>query len=119
MSNLLERITAADDLTLSEPILVPEWNLDEPLYVRLFNGAERDDFEAFIASGGGEDTRGVRARLVALTLCDQSGQRVFPKVGDGIKILQRKSSAVLNRLAEAAYKHNAFDGDTVEELEKN
>ena len=72
-----EAILAADDLP-RETILVPEWGGD--VYVRTMSGTDRDAFESsLIARDGAKDGRmeNVRARLVALTLCDATGSRLF------------------------------------------
>ena len=66
-----EAISSADDLTIRE-VKVPEWG--GSVYVRMMSGDERDAYE--LSAQGGQQKH-VRARLVAMTLCDSSGKLLF------------------------------------------
>lgn len=111
-------ILAAEDLR-REPVRVPEWG--GVVWVRTLTGEERDRWEtmAFVSEDGkvraNEDN--IRARLVALTACDETGDLLF-SVGD-IEALGRKSATAINRLFDAASRVNAVSAADMEELTGN
>ena len=113
-----EDILGADDLR-REPVPVPEWG--GTVYVRTMTGRERDAREtmAFISEDGkvraNEDN--VRARLVALTVCDDTGELLFGL--DDIEEIGKKSAPVLDRLYSAASRVNAVSVADIEELAGN
>lgn len=102
---------------------VPEWGGD--VYVRVLSGKERDAFEfASIAErktakkGGKEFTpENVRARLVASTACDESGNTLFTP--EDVTALGELSCAALDRVWELASRINRFTREDAEELVKN
>ena len=102
-------ILAAKDTKLSDPVPVPEWGGD--VFVKTLTGTERDAFEDAYAEN---KMKAFRCRFLVLTLCDDAGQRLFED-GD-VGELGQKSSVVINRLFEAAWKHNAFTNEAVESL---
>lgn len=112
-----EAILAADDLP-RETVLVPEWGGD--VYVRTMSGTDRDAFESsLIARDGAKDGRmeNVRARLVALTLCDATGSRLFE---DGeIVALGRKSARALDRVFAIAQRLNGIGIEQAESAKKD
>ena len=118
--NLLSKtaILAANDLK-SEDIEVPEWG--GAVRVRSFTGRERDAFEASMVRGDGKDRKvdltNMRARLVGLTVIDETGQRLF--TDDEVDLLGAKSGAALDRVFAVAQKLNGLSGADVEELSKN
>jgi hypothetical protein len=101
-------ILAADDVRL-EKIAVPEWKGD--VYLRVISGTDRDKFEDSYAD---QKMRAFRIRFLLLTLCDESGERLF-KDDEG-DLLGKKSSVVINRLFEASWKLNAFTQEAVDAL---
>ena len=111
-------ILAANDLK-SEDVEVPEWG--GAVRVRSFTGRERDAFEASMVRGDGRDRRvdltNMRARLVGLTVIDESGQRLF--TDEEADLLGAKSGAALDRVFAIAQKLNGLSGADVEELSKN
>jgi hypothetical protein len=111
-------ILAADDLK-TEDVDVPEWG--GTVRVRAFSGRERDAFEASLVRGDGKDRKvdltNMRARLVALTVVDDSGQKVFTQ--DDVDLLGAKSGAALDRVFSVAQELNGLSGADVEELTKN
>ena len=111
-------ILAADDLK-NEDVDVPEWG--GTVRVRAFSGRERDAFEASLVRGDGKDRKvdltNMRARLVALTVVDESGQKVFTQ--DDVDLLGAKSGSALDRVFSVAQKLNGLSGADVEELTKN
>ena len=111
-------ILAAADLK-TEDVDVPEWG--GSVRVRSFTGRERDDFEASMVRGDGKDRKvdltNMRARLVGLTVIDETGQRLFSD--DEIDLLGAKAGAALDRVFAVAQKLNGLSSDDVEELTKN
>ena len=111
-------ILAAQDLQ-TEDVEVPEWG--GAVRVRSFTGRERDAFEASMVRGEGRDRKvdltNMRARLVGLTVIDETGQRLF--TDDEVDLLGAKSGAALDRIFAIAQKLNGLSGADVEELSKN
>ena len=81
------------------------------MFVKTLSGTERDAFEDAYAEN---KMKAFRCRFLVLTLCDDKGQRLFED-GD-VAELGKKSSVVINRLFESAWKHNAFTNEAVESL---
>ena len=107
-----EAILAADDLP-RETVLVPEWGGD--VYVRTMSGTDRDAFEASLLEKDGR-MENVRARLVALTLCDSQGDRLFDD--SEIAALGRKSARALDRVFSVAQRLNGIGVDQVDAAKK-
>lgn len=63
------------------------------------------------------DLTNMRARLVALSVVDEAGQRVF--TDDEVDLLGAKSGAALDRVFAAAQELNGLSGADVEALTKN
>ncbi len=120
MSKLLSRdaILQAQDLPF-EDVEVPEWG--GAVRVRGLTGAERDAFEQSIVETRGKNTRmnlkNIRAKLVALCVVDEQGNRVFSD--DDAEALGRKSAAALDRVFEAAQRLSGLRKEDVEELAGN
>jgi hypothetical protein len=107
-----EAILAADDLP-RESVSVPEWGGD--VLVRTMSGTDRDAFEASLLEKDGR-MENVRARLVALTLCDAQGDRLFD---DGeIAALGRKSARALDRVFSVAQRLNGIGVEQVDAAKK-
>ncbi len=103
------KILAAKDVKLSAAIPVPEWGGD--VYIKTLSGTERDAFEDAYSESR---MKQFRVRFLVLTLCDDSGERLF---GDSdIDELGKKNSVVINSLFDAAWKHNALTNEAVESL---
>lgn len=108
-----------------EDVEFPE--LDTFYRVREMSGTERDTFEIETfkpkANGAGTPKREVdpkylRARLVALCLVDESGNRLY--ADNEVKACSDTLGAgVLNKLFEAAQKLNGLEPDAVEDATKN
>ena len=111
-------ILAAQDLQ-TEDVEVPEWG--GAVRVRSFTGRERDAFEASMVRGDGKDRKvdltNMRARLVGLTVIDETGQRLF--TDEEADLLGAKSGAALDRVFAVAQKLNGLSGADVDELSKN
>lgn len=102
-----------------EDVDVPEWG--GTVRVQMLTGAERDAFEQEIVTRQGKKVQmnlaNVRARLVALCLVDEEGQRVFGE--SDVKALGRKSALALNRVFEVAQRINGLTEQDMEELAGN
>lgn len=113
-----EQILNAEDLKHID-VKVPEWG--GAVRVRTMNGSERDQFEQAILkanqSGNTQDLENIRALLVALTVVDENGNRLFDK--RDVKALGQKSAAALQRVFEAAQKLSAIGDNDIAELEGN
>lgn len=120
MDKLLSRddILSCEDLP-RERVHVPEWGGD--VEVRGLTGAERDAFEQTVVETRGKNTRvnlrNIRARLVALTVVDERGNRLFAD-GD-VEALGRKSASALNRVFEVAQRLSGLRQEDVDELAGN
>jgi hypothetical protein len=102
-------ILAAKDTKISSPIPAPEWGGE--VYCKTLSGTERDAFEQAYSE---DRMKQFRPRFLVLTLCDSDGERLFSDADS--EELGKKSSVVLNRIFEVAWKHNAFTDEAVEAL---
>ena len=111
-------IFAADDLP-TEDVDVPEWG--GVLTVRTMTCGEQDEMFVDLADkrkGGKQvDIKGFRARLVQLTVVNGDGSLLFEK--DDIPQLQKKSSLVMERIAEVAMRINGLTSSDVEAVAGN
>ena len=112
--NILSKdaILAADDLP-RETVSVPEWGGE--VLVRTMSGTDRDAFEASLLEKDGR-MENVRARLVALTLCDSQGDRLFDD--SEFAALGRKSARALDRVFSVAQRLNGIGVDQVDAAKK-
>jgi hypothetical protein len=113
-----DAILQAQDLP-RELVDVPEWG--GSVYVRALTGAERDAFETSIVEQRGKSTKmnlkNIRAKLVALTVVDEEGNRIFSD--SDASALGKKSAAALDRVFEVAQRLSGLRPEDVEELSKN
>lgn len=114
-----ENILAAQDLPTAD-VEVREWG--GTVRVRTMTGADRDAFESSLISIDAEGKRtpnmeNMKAKLVALTLVDETGARMFSL--EEIGHLAGKSAAALNRVFEAAQRLNGLGGAVEVEAAKN
>jgi len=112
-----DAVLAADDLRL-EPVRVPEWG--GLLYVRSLTGTQRDEFEQACMDarrGNRLDVRGLKARLLVMTVCDGAGGLMFgPK---DVEAIRAKSAAAIERVWDTAQRLNGLTAEAVEELAGN
>ncbi|HUX01014.1 MAG TPA: hypothetical protein VMY35_08540 [Phycisphaerae bacterium] len=116
-----ETILGAADMPF-EDVEVPEWG--GAVRVRTMTGAVRDEFEQEVQDrkrGKGRnasiDVRGMKARIVALTACDENGELLFGI--DDIAALNAKNAKALDRLFQVASRLNGLSDEDVEDLAKN
>ena len=104
-----EQILQCDDLP-KETVKVPEWGGE--VQVRTMTGTDRDAFEASLIGKEGR-LENVRARLVSLAVCDESGNRLF---GDeDVAALGAKSAKALDRVFAVAQRLNGIGAEQVEQ----
>jgi len=111
-----QQILAAPDL-VTEDVPVPEWG--GTVRVRAITAADRDAFETSVV-GDGKGKRNLtnlRARLVALAIVDEAGQRVF--AAEDVEALGNKSGAALDRVYAVAQRLSGLTEREVLELEGN
>lgn len=114
-----DQILEANDLT-SEEVQVAEWG--GSVKVRTMTGADRDAFEQSMVVVGSDGTRrpdmtNMRAKLVALTCIDDSGNLLF--VPADIPMLAKKSAAALERVFDVAQRINGLGAKAEDAAEKN
>jgi hypothetical protein len=113
-----EDILRAEDIP-QEVVEVPEWG--GCVRLRGLTGDERDSFEASIIVGRGANRqvnwRNLRSKLVALSIVDEAGQRMFTDAD--VDVLGRKSAVALERLFEVAARLSGLGRQDMEELTKN
>jgi hypothetical protein len=110
-------ILQADDLTREE-VLVPEWG--GTVHVRTMTGMEGESYEeACLAAtqDGRTDIKGMRVRLLLMTLCDEKGNCLF--AAEDADVLSAKSAAALDRLFQVALRINGLTEEAVKEQEGN
>lgn len=112
-------ILGALDLPIEE-IQVSEW-ADRWYRVRGLTGDERDRYEqSLVRMKNGNAVpyfAGARARLVALSVVDENGRRLFSE--DDIKALGRIAAGGLQRVYEVARRLSGLAEEDVQELEGN
>jgi hypothetical protein len=103
----------------SERVEVPEWG--GAVNVRELTGSERDTFEASIVDlqtgAVSDNAENVRAKLVARTVIDDAGERLF--TSDDVVELGKLSAAGLSRVYNVAARLSGITAEDLEELEGN
>lgn len=120
MSKLLTRqeILSIRDIR-TETVFVPEWG--GAVKIRAMTGKERDAWETALFQIDGKDVKmnkeNLRAKLVALTVVDEAGQRLFTEAD--VEALGSKSASALDRVYQASQKLSGLTPDDIKEMEKN
>lgn len=110
-----EAILNSSDLK-RETVDVPEWGGE--VLVRELTSAERDQFEIFILERKKQDDyRGVRAKLLSLTVVNEAGERLFSD--DDIEALAQKSASAVDRIFSVAQRLSGFGIDKFKEIEQD
>jgi hypothetical protein len=108
-------ILQANDQVI-EKVDVPEWG--GSVYVRSLSGTERDAYEAsIIGTSANRDVpnlKNVRARLAVMTICDESGKRLFSD--DEAATLGEKNTTALLRVYVTAQRLSGLTSKGVSEL---
>ena len=89
--------------------------------MRGLTGKERDALEASMIEGKGKKAEvnlvNLRAKLVARSIVDEDGKRVFED--EDIPALAQKSASALTRVYEVAQRLSGITQEDVDELTKN
>jgi hypothetical protein len=85
--------------------------------VRVMTGAERDEFRAAIQSEDGVPVGKFSSALLAATLIDEAGVRLFTM--EEIDQLSEKSAACIDKPAAVAMRLNGLGGTAIEDAVKN
>ena len=113
-----DQILGAVDLHI-EAVSVPEWG--GTLYVRNLTGKGRDAFEGSRIKIKDNKVEMVhdntRARLLALTVCDESGALLFS--AEDIEALGEKNASTLDTLFDVAQRLAGLRPQDLEEKTKN
>lgn len=109
-----DQILEANDLQ-KESVEVPEWG--GSVLVATMSGRARDAWEQSLVAGKGVNMENIRARLVAFTVVDDQGNRMFSD-GD-VDALGRKSGAALDRVVDVARRLNKLTERDLEDIKGN
>lgn len=113
-----QQILAAQDRQTRE-LHVPAWG--GIVRLRSLTAAEWEGFAQLCrdrtAKGPGFDIRGIRARLLILSVVDDAGQLVFGP--EDLPELERKSSGILELLWNECRDLNALSDEAIEEIRGN
>ena len=120
MSLTKEQIFQCTDIKI-EKLHIEAWGGD--IYVRSMTGTERDKFESSnVVKDRKTQTYDVRmenlrARLVVLTVCDETGGRIF--TDEDAKEIGRKNAAVIAQIYDVAARLSGITKEDIEEITKN
>src|SRR5206468_4176920 len=92
-----------------------EWGIE--VFLRVMSAPERVEWAEFVANDPDAAKLNAAALLVRC-LCDQDGRRLFTDAIEDVKAVAAKSFRIIDRLANAALKHNAI-GDQDADAKKN
>ena len=114
-----DQILESNDLK-NEAVDVPQWG--GTVYVRTMTGADRDQFEASMVTVLADGTRkadltNLRAKLVALTIVDENGARLFE--ASDVDRLGLKSAAAIESVFAVAQRLNGLGAKAEDEAVKN
>jgi hypothetical protein len=114
-----DQILESSDLK-NEAVEVPEWG--GTVYVRTMTGTDRDQFESSMVSVGADGSRkadmsNLKAKLIALTIVDEAGNRLFE--ASDVDRLGLKSAAAIERVFAAAQGLNGLGAKAEVEAVKN
>jgi hypothetical protein len=110
-----DAILAVPDLQ-TEVVDVLEWG--GSVIVGTMTGAVRDAWERSLVDAKGKvNMENIRARLVACTVLDENGVRMFSDTD--IAALGNKSAAALDRCAKVAQRLNGLTADDLETAKGN
>ena len=101
--------------------------LENPVYIRRMIAAERAAFVKFAIKFEDNEVKVEysnlfenMARLVSITLCDETGNRIFSDSDEDIRELLEKCDAmILERLYNEAAKLNGLSEDSIKTASKN
>ncbi len=110
-----DEILKAEDIK-TERVDVPEWG--GTVIVKSLTGRQRDEFEGSMIEQRGRravmNTANMRAKLVAWSVVDETGERLFSNadIGD----LGEHSAAAVNRIYNVAARLSGLSDEDVDEM---
>ena len=107
-------IFKADDLPTKD-MDIPEWG--GTLTIRTLTGAERDEWESAFVNQDKIDIRGLKTRLIQLTVLNGDGNPMFPKA-DRLQ-LNGKSASVIDRIFQVSQRLSGLTKEDAEEMVGN
>ena len=107
-------IFKVDDLPTKD-IDIPEWG--GTLTIRTLTGAERDQFESAFVNQDQIDIRGLKARLIQLTVQNGDGQPMFTKAD--LQKINSKSASVIDRIFQESQRLSGLTKEDVDVLVGN
>jgi len=114
-----EQILECSDIP-TEIVQVPEWGGE--VLVKGLTGSQRDWLEMSIfaekkGNSSNANMRNFRAKLASLTVCDESGERLFTE--KDIEALSAKSAVALQKVFNVAQRLSGLTAEDAEQLTKN
>lgn len=111
-----EQILGIQDIKFEE-VDIPEWG--GKIRVKVMNGTERSIFDstAFPKQDNGTDQASLRGLLVALTVVDAEGKKLFTPAEAAL--LNEKSAVALDAICEVAMQLNKLLPEALEKTRKN
>lgn len=106
-----EQILGIDDFKI-QLVEVPEWK--GQVFVKTMSANERDRFEESFVD---KKLTGARAKMVALTCCDEKAELLFTE--QDIEVLGKKSASALEKICSASMNINKLTNEDIEGVEKN
>ena len=107
-------IFKADDLPTKD-MDIPEWG--GMLTVRTLTGTERDQFESAFVNQDKIDIRGLKTRLIQLTVLNGDGNPMFTKAD--LLQLNGKSASVIDRIFQVSQRLSGLTKEDAEEMVGN
>lgn len=98
-----------------ETVHVPEWGGD--VLVQELTAAARDDFERALVGADGRLGPNIRARLVALSVVDEDGNRLFSDAD--VAELAKQPAKAMDRVFSVAQRLSGLRPEDLEEAAKN
>ena len=109
-----EDIFKADDLPTKD-MDIPEWG--GAITIRTLTGTERDEWESAFVNQDKINIRGLKARLVQLTVMNGDGQLMFTKAE--LQKINGKSASVIDRIFQVSQRLSGLTKEDAEELVEN
>lgn len=107
-----DQIERANDARITT---VPCPELGGEVCLKIMSVGDRDSYELKLLEHDGKAIPDFRSELLSRTLCDETGELLFPGK-DGVEALKKKSSGWMHRLWAAAMKHNALSEEEIKRL---
>jgi len=87
------------------------------VYVSEMTGEQRDEFDRSLFVNGALEMKGSKFRLIAMTVVDESGKKIFSK--DDVSAIAKLPESVIRKLASKAQFLNGMTEKAIKEAEGN